>query len=83
MARIYWNLTLGLFDPKHPSGRYMDECEQLCFDFHVLIWRLIMVSIGYDGKYRNVAMLDKMFRKHRKNGGKPLARSVKGRGRRK
>ena len=77
------NVIRSKFDPKHPSGRYMDECEQLCFDFHVLIWRLIMVSIGYDGKYRNVAMLDKMFRKHRKNGGKPLARSVKGRGRRK
>lgn len=77
------NVIHSKFDPKRPSGRYMEECEKLCFDFHVLIWRLIMVSIGYDGKYRNVAMLDKMFRKHRKNGGKPLARSVKGRRRRK
>ena len=49
------------------------------FDFHVLIWRLIMVSIGYNGKYRNVALLDRLFRQSRKGGGKPLARSVRGR----
>lgn len=67
------------FNPKRLSGRYMEECERLCFDFHVLIWRLIMVSIGYDGKYRDVAQLDRLFRKHRTNGEKPLARSVKGR----
>ena len=73
------NVIHSKFDPQHPGGRYMEESEQLCFDFHVLIWRLIMVAIGYNGKYRNVALLDRLFRKNRKCGGKPLARSVRGR----
>ena len=73
------NVIHSKFDPQHPGGLYMEESEQLCFDFHVLIWRLIMVSIGYNGKYRNVALLDRLFRQNRKGGGKPLARSVRGR----
>ena len=40
------------FAPRDAT-RYIDESEEKCFGFHALIWRLIMVAIGYRGLYRD------------------------------
>ena len=47
------------------------------FEFHALIWRLIMAAIGYKGQYRDVAEIDWRFRKNRTNGDKPMMKRVR------
>lgn len=71
------NVIKAKFNPKHPEGRYTDESERICFEYHALVWRLIMASIGYKGPYRNVAEIDWRFRKRRKNGSKPMIKRVR------
>jgi len=64
------------FDPKDAT-RYIDESEEKCFGFHALIWRLIMVAIGYKGLYRDLPLLNKFNREGKGNNGHPFALVVK------
>lgn len=55
----------------------IEDAEEKCFQFHSLIWRFIMTSIGYDGQYIDCQKLGKLFRASKSNGGRPLIKDVK------
>ena len=52
---------------------YLNESEEMCFSFYSLMWRLIMVAIGYHGHYRDLPKLRELNRKGLGNNGRPLA----------
>ena len=55
---------------------YIAECKRLCFQYYSLIWRLIMKHIGFNGVYRDVEKLDRLYRNQKGNGGKPLLKKL-------
>lgn len=63
------------FDPNKPD-EYFNECENKCFAFYSLIWRVIMKAIGYNGIYKNVAELNAKLRTKESNDGNPLINHV-------
>ena len=73
------NILKTWFDPRGPSKRHIEECERYCFGYHALIWRMIMSAIGYNGQYRDVVKIDRLFRQQKSNKSRPLVRRVKGR----
>ena len=52
---------------------YLNESEEKCFGFHALIWRLIMVAIGYHGIYRDLPKLMRLNRAGTGNDCQPVA----------